>query len=564
MNPEAKVSITTVPPDEEAFWHIHALEFSGGQRVELRPDSILVLVGSNNCGKSQSLRDIENLLSGTGRGGVCVKAASGMTRGSSEALLKTLSSLGRERNLHLDGYWGEEHRDSILRQWSDGRGNAVWRIFGTLLTTESRLELTKNYRAIPEIGQIAKTSWQALQTREDMQVALNRSFRTAFRTDITVYQGPGQNAPAFVGPRPSPDPALDEDRVSPGFLERLTKLPKLQEQGDGMRSFAGLLIEARAGMRSCLLIDEPEAFLHPPQVRVLARELCDATKGRQLVVATHSGDFLREIVDAAKARCVVVRLVRAGEKNHATVLQGEELGRLWKDPLLHHSQVLDSVFHELCVCCEADSDCRFYAAINRLESAKDCLFCHVGGKSRLHVVGKALGVLGVRCAAVVDIDILNDMAELRRLVESFGGTWAQVSSDATDILSFVRALSPPRTLNQVRDEIGSILGEAKTQWLGEDEIKAIRDTLKQVTAWSHVKQFGLVSFSGPTRHKAERLLGKLAEWGIFVVSEGELEGFYRKCDAHGPPWVNAVLECSLATDPDFESAREFVKRVVAF
>lgn len=56
----------------------------------------------------------------------------------------------------------------------------------------------------------------------------------------------------------------------------------------------------------------------------------------------------------------------------------------------------------------------------------------------------------------------------------------------------------------------------------------------------------------------ERLLSKLRASGLHVVEVGELEGHVRTEGGHGPKWVNAVLERELATDPELESARQFV------
>jgi AAA15 family ATPase/GTPase len=59
-------------------------------------------------------------------------------------------------------------------------------------------------------------------------------------------------------------------------VEDLQRMPPLQAQGDRMRSFIGLMLVVSAGQYQVLLIDEPEAFLHPPQARLLGRRI--ATK----------------------------------------------------------------------------------------------------------------------------------------------------------------------------------------------------------------------------------------------------------------------------------------------
>jgi len=52
------------------------------------------------------------------------------------------------------------------------------------------------------------------------------------------------------------------------------------------------LFEIVVSERDITLLDEPEAFLHPPQMRRLSETLSSEVKG-QLIVATHSSDILR-------------------------------------------------------------------------------------------------------------------------------------------------------------------------------------------------------------------------------------------------------------------------------
>ena len=78
-------------------------------------------------------------------------------------------------------------------------------------------------------------------------------------------------------------------------LNDLEKLDLLHEQGDGMRSFILVLINAIISNYSIVFIDEPEAFLHPPQAQLLGKILSkDLPLERQLFLATHSEDFLKD------------------------------------------------------------------------------------------------------------------------------------------------------------------------------------------------------------------------------------------------------------------------------
>ncbi len=49
----------------------------------------------------------------------------------------------------------------------------------------------------------------------------------------------------------------------------------MQDQGDGVKSFIGILISVMAAPFFFLLIDEPDAFLHPPQALLMGAMLAE-------------------------------------------------------------------------------------------------------------------------------------------------------------------------------------------------------------------------------------------------------------------------------------------------
>ena len=66
-----------------------------------------------------------------------------------------------------------------------------------------------------------------------------------------------------------------------------------------MRSYASVILHLLAPITpSILLLDEPEAFLHPPQARLLGEIIAAERPSRaQLVVATHSPDVLHGLMN---------------------------------------------------------------------------------------------------------------------------------------------------------------------------------------------------------------------------------------------------------------------------
>src|SRR5690606_12158093 len=123
------------------------------------------------------------------------------------------------------------------------------------------------------------------------------------------------------------------------------------------------LLHALVVEHPVVLIDEPEAFLHPPQARLLGQMLVkEAPENRQLFVATHSSDFLRGLLDTDSSRVRVVRIQRVGDVNPIKELDNEGVKNVWGDPILRYSNILDGLFHSKVIVCEGDADCRFYAA----------------------------------------------------------------------------------------------------------------------------------------------------------------------------------------------------------
>ena len=404
-----------------------------------------------------------------------------------------------------------------------------------------------------------------LQRDDALELDLSEKFRTAFGEDLIVHRNAGGTVPLHVGQRPAVAPG--EDRVSLSYIERLEQLPQLHTQGDGMRSFAGVLLATSVGREAMLLIDEPEAFLHPPQARLLGAML---VKGRrpstQLFIATHSTDVLRGVLDANSPDVKLVRLRRLGNRTVVRLLDNARVQELWSDPLLRYSNILDGLFHDGVVVCEADSDCRFYAAV--LEAAQisetsgykrpDLLFTHCGGKARLPLVIRSLRAVDVPVAAVADFDVLSEEQPLRGIIEALGADWSTFEADWRSVKAAVDAKRPDLSTADVKREFEKVVNRVTSAVLPEAARIELQGIVRRSTAWSNAKVVGKAFVpSGDPSKACERLLSSLRQIGLHVVEVGELEGFAKTESGHGPKWVNAVLARSLATDLELASARQF-------
>jgi hypothetical protein len=342
---------------------------------------------------------------------------------------------------------------------------------------------------------------------------------------------------------------------NPEYLTELAALPLIPEQGDGMRSFVGLLLVLAATPFPIVLIDEPEAFLHPPQARELGRQLAERGE-QQRFIATHNIDVLLGLLDTAQS-LTVIRLQWTGvpgDGNRAAVLNHERINGLWQDPWLRYAGVLDGLFHRGTVACEAEGDAQLYAAALDVarrkgnEPSSDLMFTHSGGKHRLPAVVEALRALDVPAAAIVDLDILRDAALLKKLVEGLGGDWSSFEQDQRELAAAVNALPVHApTIGDVLEQLGDILGAEHATRLTEYQTRRIREVTKSSDGWRAVRGSGGISAfpRGQASETAARLVSHLAEIGLFVVPVGELEGWDRTIGGHGSEFVRTALDRKL-------------------
>jgi hypothetical protein len=397
----------------------------------------------------------------------------------------------------------------------------------------------------------------------DLEERLSTRFREAFGTDLVINWRGGSQIPVHVGSRP-PRTAT-ADRLSNEYCDAVRKLPLLSDQGDGMRSFASLLFVLELMQSSILLIDEPEAFLHPPQARRVGELIANARLNkRQVIVATHSTDVLRGILSTGHANTKIVRLSRAGGQT-TRVLAPSAIEQLWSDPILRFSNALDGLFHEATVLCESDADCRFYEAVAVAveQTPVDLHFAYTAGKDRLPIVQRALKALGVTVAVIADFDLLQQDKPLEELVDD-SAAWQSLSTLIRSVRSAVNGRAPTLSRSALSVEIVALLAASTEATLSVVERQKIRDLMKGTSLWGMAKTLGKGFLSGEPAMHAQKLLTELHRFGIYIVPIGELESFCRTVGNHGPRWVSEVLKRRLEDDPELAEAREFVAGVLFY
>ena len=235
-------------------------------------------------------------------------------------------------------------------------------VFTNLLTTEARLTAANPAPNISITKQPLSNPIHFLQTDDKLEAQFSVYFKQAFGTDLIVHRNAGNEVPLYVGEKPLINSG--EDRVSTSYLQRLELLPRLEEQGDGMRGFVGVLLNTFISYYSIIFIDEPEAFLHPPQAKLLGKMLSkDLPSEKQLFLSTHSIEFLIGVLEENVENVKIIRIQREGNINKISELNKSDIIELWNDPLIRHSNILEGLFHSKVVICESDSDCKSFNEI---------------------------------------------------------------------------------------------------------------------------------------------------------------------------------------------------------
>ena len=546
------------------------VDFVGGCRIPLAKDSILVIVGPNNTGKSATLGALVSSISSGPPSQSCLD---GPPRGhfgqTWEEVWDALEPYRFGSEIILPS--GQRMHEAMLpERMAQGNLSPFGGLLATFLSTFNRLN-DSGPAMWPNLDQNAGAAlhpFHLLYTNADLEERASTLTKRAFKQDLVIDRMNGPSVVAHIGPKPQLESG--EDRISPEYIGRIKRLPRLDRQGDGVRSFVSIVSRIVGEQRPLLFIDEPEAFLHPPQARMIAEAIAEYGGGRQTFIATHSSDVLQGLLANSSRRVQVVRLARRQEEFSASHMPSAQIVDLWNDPILRFSNILDGLFHDGVVVAEADGDCRFYeamaAAAVTAEQRPDIHYTYTGGKDRIPLVVRALKSLNVPVASALDFDVLNREQPLRSIIEAHGGDWREFEADLGAIQASVEAKAEFLSTARFIKEVSAQLKECgQSEVVPVTVLREIRKLIRKASPWDAVKLAGLSALQqGGVTVLALRLLERLKAIGIFVVPVGEMEGFCRTIEPRKNRWVEAVLKRQLSSDPDLGEARKFVVEIAAF
>lgn len=538
--------------EEKAGGFISKITFNNGVSLDVSKNSIVVFVGPNNVGKSQTLKDIYSL-SGKGQNSVVVSGIKLTKSGASLVELLDSISTGKKDGIYTS--YDVLGKRMVLTDFltnsfpSSPYYESLRDLFIAELNTAARLSIcappSSITRDAPKTHPIHYAAFES-----EHRKWLSDNFKKAFNVEVTPNILNGANIPLCIGEpvRLSGVYASEQERLE-AYAEVLRGYKQVQDQGDGIKSFTGVLLYLMLDYFRTYLIDEPESFLHPPQARIMGQIIGETLScDQQAFISTHSEDVVKGLIEACPERVTIVRITREGDSNSFSILDNEKLSTVWSDPLLKYSNIMSSLFHKTVVLCESDSDCRMYSLIEgHLKQAagrySETLFIHCGGKQRMARIASALRALDIDVRLIPDIDILNDENVFRGILQAFGIGWDEVKADYKTIVSNLHSPKEKVERAQAKALIGAVLDGSGEQFLSKEEIAKINEAVSTVSKWKALKLSGEAAIpAGDAALAYKRIDQLLRSHGIHIVPVGELERFIPTVGGHGPEWTNRVLD----------------------
>lgn len=535
---------------------VRQMQLINGEQIICRPGEITLFVGPNNAGKTYFLKTLRALLYGKSPDG----------NDFSDSVLEALTvdwlirgTRGKELLLRrMEKYRGGNGYYNVPRRQTSVSSNFVTEtsVYDALNSPDVLGDLAELFVSFDDVGdRLNETKPQRQAAPRDQQSLIQQAwehpavfeefsekFLRVFGEETSYYNLGWGEIGLLLAPALKSASTLSEP-LSPLTREHMENSPKLWEQGYGMRSVAGLLLRIYAGESSIVLIDEPEAFLHPPQASALGSVLADVAtmKNKQIFVATHDRNFIASLIRSSRTPLQIVRLSRRGELPEATLLDSDSIRSAQRASEIRFTPFLDSLFADLTILVENERDAVFYDEAFRsfAESSTDpdirslpdrVLFLSGGGFPGIPRLAHALTEMGIKVRTIADFDVLFD-PRLPHLVKALAG------EDAFPEL----------------EDLVSELEKADRDLADEQKRRGDKPSTKKVGIFSTDERFNEL---------AEQVLDQLDEIGIHLLHEGELENLLnsKKGRKKGGSKLARALEDEVYA---LEPAQTLIRRVIA-
>lgn len=333
------------------------------------------------------------------------------------------------------------------------------------------------------------------------------------------------------------------------YFDDLTSADLLKDAGDGIKGFVAAYLTLKSAKRPIILLDEPEAFLHPRQAYELGKIIGESKrKGVQIFVTTHSADLVRGIFDTLTlenaSSYLLLKLNGRNACKHgrgANVVSGASLHLCMQKSNVSRAAAINGLFSEEVILVESDSDRIIYNKIlNIMGINKDALFIPTYSKDLMKGFIGFFATFGTPCRAIIDLDILNNWEKTKQILIAMGNIWKP--SDPVEIQDFAQQVRNLKNIARRRAE-DQCTSKINTEKYGEAVNKTQARFYKNVLPQNHQCP---IDFREAVNSLESVRIKLLRDYRLLIVSTGELETVLEDNEnptvADKDKWLDSAIE----------------------
>lgn len=522
---------------------ISEINVEGFSPISLLPGAVVFVVGPNNGGKSTFLNEIA--------------ARAGHADGT-----KWVNSLrwdvGSEDDYQafISKYFTIGHTDQHLKNRRTGNQIGKYEVHQfavnqkihltdhliRLLNAQSRIELA-NRTSAPDIIQRTEThAYHSFYYDVGGEVKFSKKMFGAFGKDFRINRT-GSQVIGHLGMAPKGQRLSEEYEIAV-----MSDMMPIDVFGDGVRSYTGILLNSIADARPVTIIDEPEAFLHPPQARRLGFEISNAAKEskRQIFIATHSSDLIRGALLAKNPNTIFLYVDHSDKIRPIFSVSSSVVEEFSKKPFLAHTSALDALFYDQVIICEGEADIMFFRwALEGTDVGKsldESFWISSYGKAAIPGMFSDLKKIGVHVKCIFDLDVLLSPDIIEKICDHVSLDFSKFKPVLQRLVSGIKVPPAGEALEKIEEIIKKVPEEDDEQSRLEI-IRAIKKSAEGLGKSWTLKKSGILSVPrGEIYSEIMSMIEEFREKGIVILEEGEIENYIPEISYHGQLWVRTALE----------------------
>lgn len=214
---------------------VRRLQFSDGTELALSAGSVVAIVGPNNSGKSEAIRNLSQSLARQVDGPVVVFVEYDKS-GDKAAFEKWLedNAMEIERSdgtLMVSRVGTQQKKGVLLNEWEQGPPfQHVAQVMSITALAEARLSLVKPVPSYPTRSEHPSNALQHLYSDPEAEIQLSDAIKEAFGTGVVVDRTGGSQIYLLYGDPPNTEATLPP---SPEYLAEINALKQVDPRPAG-------------------------------------------------------------------------------------------------------------------------------------------------------------------------------------------------------------------------------------------------------------------------------------------------------------------------------------------